>query len=171
MEIGREVAIPYTISRDVACSAAGCAGRSGLPSVMSGATHTLKRLSFGTSRRATKMIVQGARERMFCHVAPIRLPCSRSLACCPVDLICRCEEVAVRMFALSGIFAHSVESWRQFCRHLRLALSCSWEYAAKFCLSAAMTATAQARPDQFWRPASPRDSSILAVIRMLTRLW
>jgi hypothetical protein len=31
---------------------------------------------------------------MFCHVAPIRMPCSRSLAYCPVDLICRCEDVA-----------------------------------------------------------------------------
>ena len=41
----------------------------------------------GTSRcQATNMVVQGARERMFCHVAPIRMPCSRSLACCPVDL-------------------------------------------------------------------------------------
>lgn len=30
-----------------------------------------------------------SRERMFCHVAPIRMPCSRSLPCCPVDLICR----------------------------------------------------------------------------------
>jgi hypothetical protein len=36
----------------------------------------------GTSWRATKMVVPGARERMFCHVA-IRMPCSRSLACCP----------------------------------------------------------------------------------------
>ncbi len=41
---------------------------------------------FGTSWRATKMVVQGARERMFCHVA-IRMPCSRSLACWPVDLM------------------------------------------------------------------------------------
>jgi hypothetical protein len=32
-----------------------------------------------------------SRERMFCHVAPIRMPCSRSLPCCPADLICRCE--------------------------------------------------------------------------------
>jgi hypothetical protein len=62
----------------------GCAGRSGLPSVMSGVTHTPKRLSFGTSWRATKMAVQGAQERMFCHAAPIHLPCPRSLAGCPV---------------------------------------------------------------------------------------
>ncbi len=38
----------------------------------------------GTSWRATKMVVQGARERMFGHIAPIRMPCSRSSACCPV---------------------------------------------------------------------------------------
>ena len=31
---------------------------------------------------------------MFRHRAPIRMPCSRSLACYPVDLICRCEHVA-----------------------------------------------------------------------------
>jgi len=35
-----------------------------------------------------------SRERMFCHVAPIRMPCSRSLPCRPVDLICRIEGVA-----------------------------------------------------------------------------
>ena len=29
------------------------------------------------------------REQMFCHIAPIRMPCSRSLPCSPVDLICR----------------------------------------------------------------------------------
>jgi len=82
----------------------GCAGRSGLPSVMSGATHTLKRLSFGTSWRTTKMVVQGARERMFCHVAPIRLPCSRSSACCPVDLICRIAGVVCSdIYAPTGI--------------------------------------------------------------------
>ena len=44
------------------------------------------------SWRATK--IQGTRERMFCHIAPIRMPCSRSLACSPVDLICRCESSA-----------------------------------------------------------------------------
>ena len=27
------------------------------------------------------------REQMFCHIAPIRMPCSRSLPCSPVDLI------------------------------------------------------------------------------------
>jgi hypothetical protein len=37
----------------------------------------------GTSWRAAKMVAQGARERMFCHVTPIRTPCSRSLACRP----------------------------------------------------------------------------------------
>ena len=31
---------------------------------------------------------------MFCHIAPIRMPCSRSLACSPVGLICRCESSA-----------------------------------------------------------------------------
>ena len=30
---------------------------------------------------------------MFCHVAPIRMPCSRSLPCCPVDLICRIADL------------------------------------------------------------------------------
>ena len=30
---------------------------------------------------------------MFCHVTPIRTPCSRLLACRPADLICRCEDV------------------------------------------------------------------------------
>jgi len=34
------------------------------------------------------IVVQGARERMFCLAAPAPCACSRSLACCPVDLIC-----------------------------------------------------------------------------------
>jgi|ERR1019366_8660096 hypothetical protein len=49
---------------------------------------------FGTSWWATKMVAQGARERMFCHVVPIGMPCTRSLACCLVDLICRIEDVS-----------------------------------------------------------------------------
>ena len=62
----------------------------------------------GTSWRATKMVVQGARERMFCHIAPIRMPCSRSLACCPVDLICRNEGVNYSdTYALPGMFIRS----------------------------------------------------------------
>jgi hypothetical protein len=32
---------------------------------------------------------------MFCHVTPIRTPCSRLLACRPADLICRIADVAV----------------------------------------------------------------------------
>jgi hypothetical protein len=31
------------------------------------------------------MVVRGAQEWMFCHVAPIRMPGSISLARCPVD--------------------------------------------------------------------------------------
>ena len=46
---------------------------------------------FGTSWQAARIVVQAAREWMFCHVSPIRMPCSSSLACCPVDLICRDE--------------------------------------------------------------------------------
>ena len=53
---------------------------------------------FGTSWRAAKMVVQGARERMFCHVTPIRTPCSRLLACRPADLICRNEYVTWRAY-------------------------------------------------------------------------
>jgi hypothetical protein len=54
-------------------------------------THELdaKYPPFGTSWRAAKIVVQGARERMFCPVTRIRTPCSRLLACRPVDLICR----------------------------------------------------------------------------------
>ncbi len=40
------------------------------------------------------MVVQGAGERMFCHVTPIRAPCSRLSACSSADLICRIECVA-----------------------------------------------------------------------------
>lgn len=57
-------------------------------------THRARDPPFWTSWWAIKMVAHGARERMFCHVVPIRMPCTRSLACCLFDLICRIEDVA-----------------------------------------------------------------------------
>jgi hypothetical protein len=48
----------------------------------------------GAPWRVTKMVVQGAREPMFCHVVPICIPCSGSLACCP-STICADERALI----------------------------------------------------------------------------
>ena len=65
------------------------------------------------SWRATKMVVQGTRERMYCHIAPIRMPCSRSLACCPVDLICRIADVdRLDTYAPFSILIRGPVTWR-----------------------------------------------------------
>ena len=48
---------------------------------------TLTEPPFWTSWRAAKIVIQGAHERMFRYGPPIRMPCSRSLVCCLVDLI------------------------------------------------------------------------------------
>ena len=43
------------------------------------------------------MVVQGAGERMFCHVTPIRAPCSRLSACTPPTS--SADERALRVYA------------------------------------------------------------------------
>ena len=61
----------------------------------------------------------GARERMFCHVTPIRTPCSRSLASYLVDLICRIAEVRPHTYALAcvSLTMATIVNCRSYWRH------------------------------------------------------
>jgi hypothetical protein len=54
----------------------GCTGRSGLTFRDERSDAHAQVTAVRDVLAATKMVVQGARERMSCHVAPIRTPCS-----------------------------------------------------------------------------------------------
>jgi hypothetical protein len=78
---------------------------------------------FGASCRSVRMVVQGARERMFCRVAATPCACSGSLACCPVDLFGRIERVAgSHAYAKSSEFIRDLEVASQGCDEDGLAL-------------------------------------------------